>query len=191
MLDRAPLVRTIYRALQATDDGTLPAALFTDILRASYSEEDAAGQLDVAVNWGRYAELYDYDAARGQIIREEQGIGATIADAPKPAGRGSLTAYLGAAPGAGTTFTMLKEGRAVRAQGEDVVIGYADTHDRQHTVEALGGLETVPPLRAGRPDRRAAGPGRRCSPASPAWRWSTTWASTPTPSGRCARPEST
>jgi NitT/TauT family transport system ATP-binding protein len=144
-LARAPLVRTIYRGLRATKDGNLPAALFTDILRTSYSEEDAARQLDVAINWGRYAELYDYDAARGQIIREEQGIGATIADAPEPPRRGSLTVYLGAAPGAGKTFTMLKEGRALRAQGEDVVIGYADTRGRPHTQEAIGGLEVVPP----------------------------------------------
>jgi NitT/TauT family transport system ATP-binding protein len=144
-LDRAPLVRTIYRGLRASQDDSLPAALFTDILRTSYSEEDAARQLDVAVNWGRYAELYDYDAARGQIIREEQGIGATIAEAPEPVRRGSLTVYLGAAPGAGKTFTMLKEGRALRAQGEDVVIGFADTRGRPHTQEAIGGLEIVPP----------------------------------------------
>ena len=143
-LDHAPLVRTIYRSLRGSMDDTLPAGFFTDILRTSFGEEEAARQLDVAVNWGRYAELYDYDAARGEIIREEQGIGATIADAPQP-GRGSLTLYLGAAPGAGTTYTMLREGRAIRAQGEDIVIGFADTHDRQHTVEALGGLETVPP----------------------------------------------
>ncbi len=144
-LDRVPLVRTIYRGLRATQDGNLPAALFTDILRTSYSEEDASHQLDVAINWGRYAELYDYDAARGQIIREEQGIGATIADAPVPPRRGSLTVYLGAAPGAGKTFTMLKEGRARRGQGEDVVIGFADTRGRPHTEEAIGGLEIVPP----------------------------------------------
>jgi NitT/TauT family transport system ATP-binding protein len=146
-LDRAPLVRTIYRGLRATQDDTLPAALFTDILRTSYSEEDAASQLDVAVNWGRYAELYDYDAARGQIIREEQGIGATIAEAPRPSRRGSLTVYLGAAPGAGKTYTMLREGRALRAQGEDVVIGFADTRGRPHTDESVGGLETVRPRR--------------------------------------------
>ncbi len=152
-LEHAPLVRTIYRSLRGSMDDTLPAGFFTDILRTSFGEEEAARQLDVAVNWGRYAELYDYDAARGQIIREEQGIGATIADAPRPASRGSLTAYLGAAPGAGTTFTMLKEGRAVRGQGEDVVIGFAATHGRQHTVEALGGLETVPPSRAPDGDR--------------------------------------
>jgi NitT/TauT family transport system ATP-binding protein len=144
-LDRAPLVRTIYRALRASQDDILPSALFTDILRTSYSEEDSARQLDVAVNWGRYAELYDYDAARGQIIREDQGIGATIADAPGPQRRGSLTVYLGTAPGAGKTFTMLKEGRALRGQGEDVVIGFADTRGRPHTAEAIGGLETVPP----------------------------------------------
>ncbi len=147
-LDHAPLVRTIYRSLRGSRDDNLPAGFFTDILRTSYGEDEAARQLDVAVNWGRYAELYDYDATRGEIIREEQGIGATIADAPPPAARGSLTVYLGPAPGAGATYTMLKEGRALRAQGEDVVIGFADTHDRPHTIEALGGLETVPPIGA-------------------------------------------
>ena len=147
-LDHAPLVRTIYRSLRGSRDDTLPAGFFTDILRTSYGEDDAARQLDVAVNWGRYAELYDYDAARGEIIREEQGIGATIADAPPPASRGSLTVYLGAAPGAGATYTMLREGRAVRDLGEDVVIGYADARGRPHTIEAMSGLETVPGLPA-------------------------------------------
>ncbi len=144
-LDRAPLVRTIYRALRGSLDGTLPAGFFTDILRNNFGEEDAAKQLDVAVNWGRYAELYDYDAARGQIKREELGIGATIADAPAPAKRGSLTVYLGAAPGSGKTFTMLREGRELRGLGEDVVIGFVDTRGRKHTEEAIGGLEIVPP----------------------------------------------
>ncbi len=149
-LERAPLVRAIYRSLRATQDDSLPAGYFIDILRARYGEEESARQLDVAVNWGRYAELYDYDAARGQIIREEQGIGATIADAPEPVHRGSLTVYLGAAPGAGKTYTMLKEGQARRAQGEDVVIGYADTRGRPHTQEAIGGLEIVPPREVAR-----------------------------------------
>jgi NitT/TauT family transport system ATP-binding protein len=144
-LEHAPLVRTIYRSLRGTTDNTLPSGFFMDILRTSFGEEDATRQLDVAINWGRYAELYDYDAARGQIIREEQGIGATIADAPEPPRRGSLTVYLGAATGAGKTYTMLKEGRKLRTLGEDVVIGYVDVRGREHTQEAIGGLETVPP----------------------------------------------
>jgi NitT/TauT family transport system ATP-binding protein len=144
-LDRAPLVRTIYRALRGSVDGNLPAGFFTDILRNSFGAEDAARQLDVAVNWGRYAELYDYDATRGQIKREQHGIGATIADAPQRVTKGSLTLYLGAAPGSGKTFTMLREGRELRSLGDDVVIGFVDTRGREHTQEAIGGLEIVPP----------------------------------------------
>jgi NitT/TauT family transport system ATP-binding protein len=144
-LQSAPLVRTIYRSLRGTADNSLPSGFFMDILRTSFGEEEATQQLDVAVNWGRYAELYDFDAARGQIIREEQGIGATIADAPEPPRRGSLTVYLGAAPGVGKTYTMLREGCKLRDLGEDVVIGYADPRGREHTEEAIGGLEIVPP----------------------------------------------
>ncbi|HUZ25068.1 MAG TPA: AAA-associated domain-containing protein [Streptosporangiaceae bacterium] len=145
-LDHAPLVRTIYRALRGSLDGNLPAGFFTDILRTSFSEEDSARQLDVAVNWGRYAELYAFDAARGLIIREDEGIGAALADDVQVARRGALVVYLGAAPGSGKTFTMLREGRALRSQGEDVVIGYVETRGRPRTIEAIGGLEIVPPL---------------------------------------------
>ena len=63
-LDHAPLVRTIFRALKDSLDGNLPTGFFTDILRASMGEEEARRQLDLAVNWGRYAELYAYDADR-------------------------------------------------------------------------------------------------------------------------------
>jgi NitT/TauT family transport system ATP-binding protein len=143
-LEHAPLVRTIYRSLRGSMDDALPAGFFTDILRTSFGEEEAARQLDVAVNWGRYAELYDYDAVRREIMREEQGIGATIAEEPAPVGKGSLTAYLGAVEGSGATYTMLREGRALRTQGDDVVIGFVETHNRPHTMEAVGGLETVP-----------------------------------------------
>ena len=142
-LQRAPLVRTIFRALRGSLDGNLPAGFFTDVLRTSVGEDEAARQLDVAVNWGRYAELYAYDATSGQIIREEHGIGATLADA-EPARRGALHLFLGAAPGTGKTFTMLREGRALRDRGEDVVIGFVQTRGRPRTAEAIGGLEIVP-----------------------------------------------
>ena len=71
-LGRAPLVRTIYRSLSGSLDGNLPVGFFTDILRTSFGEEDAASQLEVAMDWGRYAELYAYDAARGQAGRDGQ-----------------------------------------------------------------------------------------------------------------------
>ncbi len=40
-LDRAPLVRTIYRALRGSLDGNLPAGFFTDILRTHVGEDEA------------------------------------------------------------------------------------------------------------------------------------------------------
>ena len=156
-LDRAPLVRTIYRGLRGSLDGNLPAGFFTDILRPQFGEDEAARQLDVAVNWGRYAELYAYDATRGQIIREEHGIGASLADLPEPVRRGTLQLYLGAAPGSGKTFTMLRDGRTLRDRGEDVVVGFAQARGRPRTAEAIGGLEIVPPRQVRR--RRSRRPG--------------------------------
>jgi len=148
-LQRAPLVLTIFRALRGSLDGNLPAGFFTDLLRTSFGEDEAARQLDVAVNWGRYAELYAFDATHGQIIREDHGIGATLSDPPEPPRRGALHLILGAAPGSGKTFTMLREGRALRDRGEDVVIGAVQTHSRPRTAEAIGRLEVIPPRPAG------------------------------------------
>lgn len=65
--DRAPLVRTIYKALTASADGSLRAAFFLDLLRRGFSAEDAQQQLDTAIDWGRYAELFDYDTDTGQL----------------------------------------------------------------------------------------------------------------------------
>jgi NitT/TauT family transport system ATP-binding protein len=154
-LDRAPLVRTIYRALGNSLDGNLPSGFFTDILRTKFGEEEATRQLDVAVNWGRYAELYAYDATRGQIIREDNGIGAMLADPAEPVRRGTLHLYLGAAPGSGKTFSMLREGQVLRDRGEDVVVGLARTRGRPRTAEAIGGLEVIP----ARPPNAAVGVG--------------------------------
>ena len=58
--------------------------------------------------------------------------------------RGSLRVYLGAAPGAGKTFAMLREGRQRVSQGEDVVIGFVETYGRPRTIEAMGHLEVIP-----------------------------------------------
>jgi len=67
---RAPLVKAITNALAASIDGNLPGEFFVDILRRGFSEDEARHQLDIAIDWGRYGELYDYDANTGQITRE-------------------------------------------------------------------------------------------------------------------------
>jgi len=68
--ERAPLVRAINNALATSMDGNLPEGFFLDILRRGYSDEEARHQLDIAIDWGRYGELYEYDAHTGQLRRE-------------------------------------------------------------------------------------------------------------------------
>jgi NitT/TauT family transport system ATP-binding protein len=66
-LARVPLVRRIHRALQHSVDGTLREGFFLDLLHGHYSHDEARAQLDTAIDWGRYAELFEYDSARGEI----------------------------------------------------------------------------------------------------------------------------
>lgn len=56
-----------------------------------------------------------------------------------------LRVYLGYAPGVGKTYAMLQEGRELHRRGTDVVIGWVQTYERPHTMEAVGDLEIVPP----------------------------------------------
>ena len=60
--------------------------------------------------------------------------------------RGHLRVFLGATPGSGKTFAMLREAHDRRSQGEDVVAGYIETHGRKLTEQAIGSLEVIPRL---------------------------------------------
>ncbi|GED30556.1 universal stress protein [Brevibacillus centrosporus] len=57
--------------------------------------------------------------------------------------RGTLKVYVGAAPGVGKTYTMLREGNELARKGIDVVIGLLETHGRKETLEQVGALPTI------------------------------------------------
>jgi len=61
--------------------------------------------------------------------------------------RGGLRIYLGSAAGVGKTYAMLCEGHRRAERGTDVVVGYVETHGRQHTEELIEGLEVIPRAR--------------------------------------------
>jgi NitT/TauT family transport system ATP-binding protein len=56
--------------LATSADGSLRAGFFLDLLRRGFSADDARQQLDTAIDWGRYAELYDYDNDNDQITAD-------------------------------------------------------------------------------------------------------------------------
>jgi two-component system sensor histidine kinase KdpD len=58
--------------------------------------------------------------------------------------RGRLKVFMGFAAGVGKTFEMLNEANRRKQRGQDVVIGYVETHGRTGTVEQLGDLEVIP-----------------------------------------------
>jgi NitT/TauT family transport system ATP-binding protein len=62
------LLRQIRRALEAQSDHTVPEDLFLDMLDEQFSEEECLRQMETAVTWGRYAELFDFDAGRRRFV---------------------------------------------------------------------------------------------------------------------------
>ncbi|MEO7717180.1 MAG: universal stress protein [Capsulimonas sp.] len=63
----------------------------------------------------------------------------------RQAGRGRLKLFLGFAAGVGKTYEMLSEANRRKSErGQDVVIGYVETHGRKDTQAQIGDLEIVP-----------------------------------------------
>ena len=58
--------------------------------------------------------------------------------------RGRLKVFFGAAAGVGKTYAMLYEAQERRADGEDVLVGWVETHGRAETEALLAGLEQLP-----------------------------------------------
>ncbi|WP_067820868.1 ABC transporter ATP-binding protein [Nocardia inohanensis] len=67
---RAPLVRTICSALIGSPDESVRADFVLDLLKRGFSDDDARKQLQTAIDWGRYSELYDYDTDSGRITAD-------------------------------------------------------------------------------------------------------------------------
>ena len=58
--------------------------------------------------------------------------------------RGLLKIFLGAAPGVGKTYEMLREGAEQLRDGRDVVVGIVETHGRAETEALVAPLEVLP-----------------------------------------------
>ncbi len=62
----------------------------------------------------------------------------------KDEGRARLRIYIGAAPGVGKTYRMIRDAHELRASGLDVVIAFVETYGRKDTEAQLGDLEIIP-----------------------------------------------
>ena len=69
--DQAPF-SVIRRVLESKKNQTMPKEFFLDVLQQQFSEEDAEQQLQIAIAWGRYAEMFAYDPASEEFYIEEE-----------------------------------------------------------------------------------------------------------------------
>jgi NitT/TauT family transport system ATP-binding protein len=70
-LANVPLLRQMEQSLKAKSDRTLPDEFFHDLIDEHFSEDESQRQLETAIQWGRYAEIFDYDAATGKLTLTE------------------------------------------------------------------------------------------------------------------------
>ncbi|MFB4325849.1 histidine kinase [Paenibacillus sp. CR_12] len=58
--------------------------------------------------------------------------------------RGRFKVYIGASPGVGKTYAMLREGNDLLKKGLTVLVGLLETHGRKDTLSQVGNLEALP-----------------------------------------------
>ncbi|MGB9668286.1 MAG: histidine kinase [Hydrogenobacter sp.] len=88
-------------------------------------------------------EWEDRDAERELLAQELLELSEAYKE--EPVGVGNLTVYLGYAPGVGKTYAMLYDAHLLKKEGIDIVVGYAETHQRPETDVLLEGLEVIEP----------------------------------------------
>jgi NitT/TauT family transport system ATP-binding protein len=70
-LANIPLLRQMEQALKAKSNRTLQDEFFRDLLDEHFSEDESRRQLETAIQWGRYSEIFDYDVATGKLTLTE------------------------------------------------------------------------------------------------------------------------
>jgi NitT/TauT family transport system ATP-binding protein len=66
-LAHVTLLQQMHKALASKSDHTMPLELFRDILEERFSDYDVQRQIDTALNWGRYGDIFSYDSESDRL----------------------------------------------------------------------------------------------------------------------------
>ena len=66
-LTRAPLMQQIVTALESKSDHAMPLEFFRDLLDERLPAHDVEQQIETALNWGRYADIFTYDSESDRL----------------------------------------------------------------------------------------------------------------------------
>jgi len=67
-LAHVTLLQQMHKALASKSDHTMPLELFRDILEERFSDHDVQRQIDTALNWGRYGDIFSYDSESDRLL---------------------------------------------------------------------------------------------------------------------------
>jgi NitT/TauT family transport system ATP-binding protein len=87
-LQHVTILKQIGSILRRKSDHSINDEFFRDILDEHFSDEEVQRQFDTAMNWGRYAEIFDYDRETGRLTQTEV-MQAEVAQTEAAAGEAS------------------------------------------------------------------------------------------------------
>jgi NitT/TauT family transport system ATP-binding protein len=67
-LQHIAILQCIESVLRAKSDHSIPQEFFHDILDEHFSQDEVERQFETAMNWGRYAEIFDYDPENERLV---------------------------------------------------------------------------------------------------------------------------
>lgn len=70
-LQHVTILRQIDSILKRKSDHSITDEFFHDILDEHFAEDEVLRQFETAVNWGRYAEIFDYDREKNLLTQAE------------------------------------------------------------------------------------------------------------------------
>jgi NitT/TauT family transport system ATP-binding protein len=68
VLTHVTLLQQVRRTLESKADGSMALEFFRDILDEHFPENEVQAQVDTALTWGRYAEIFTYDAEGDRLL---------------------------------------------------------------------------------------------------------------------------
>ena len=83
-LEHATILKQIDSILKRKADHSIADEFFHDILDEHFSEDEVQRQFETATNWGRYAEIFDYDRASGRLVQTEPPQAEASGSPPAP-----------------------------------------------------------------------------------------------------------
>ncbi len=81
-LTHVTILKQIDSILRRKSDHSMSDEFFHDILDEHFAEDEVLRQFETAMNWGRYAEIFDYDRESGRLVLTEPAVEAQSDNSP-------------------------------------------------------------------------------------------------------------